>query len=306
MKLLMIGMDGVQDATFRRGWTPFIQTLIDNGSSLKLRDDIVSRGWAEIFTGRHATETGTFYERPVLDGGYRWTDKCQLNNIPGLGTSIRPLWQALNENGYRVGVMNVPTTNPAPEVNGFFVSGGGGGRTVQQSVAEEQCFPKSIKQTLDSMGYIVDERFGSLLLEKGLYDPESFFGRLDEKCRKRAECFASLSEEFNIDFGFIVFKSATVMAETLLLPELYRRGQGKPHNDSIVKAGERFFKSLDGHVRALVERFSDAEVLLVSDHSTSERTHSVNFNAFLLEAGYQKAAIGKSGLFFALKKLKRG
>ncbi|MEX0827610.1 MAG: alkaline phosphatase family protein, partial [Haliea sp.] len=305
MRLLMIGMDGVQQSTFQRGWTPYIESLIDKGSSLALKEDIVSRGWAEIFTGRHATETGTLYERPVLDGSYRWTDKCQLNGIPGLGTDIRPLWQALNERGYRVGIMNVPTTNPAPEVDGFFVSGGGGGRSVQQDVLDEQCYPRSIKKQLDDMGYIVDERLGSLLREKKLYSPKYFFGRLDEKCLKRSGCFAVLAERFDIDFGLLVYKSATVMAETLMLPELSRRDRGENFNEALIIAGENFYRQLDGHVQALIERFPGTEVLLVSDHSTSERTHSVNLNAFLVERGYQQAASGRGGLFYALKRMRR-
>lgn len=304
MRLLMIGMDGVQQSTFQRGWTPFIESLLDKGCSLDLKEDIISRGWAEIFTGRHATETGTLYERPVLDGSYRWTDKCHLNGIPGLGSEIKPIWQVLNERGYRVGIMNVPTTNPAPQVDGFFVSGGGGGRRVQQSVAEDQCHPVSLKSQLDSWGYIVDERFGSLLREKGLYEPGHLFGRLGEKCAKRTECFSKLSVQFDIDFGFIVFKSAMVMAETLLLPELARKVDGREFNKELIDAGARFFRRLDEHIKALVEQFSDAEVLLVSDHSTSERKYSVNFNALLVELGYQQKAAGRNSIFFALKKLR--
>lgn len=304
MKVMMIGMDGVQEDTFRRGWTPFLESLIDNGQPLALKEDIVSRGWVEIFTGRHGTETGALYERPELDGSYRWTDKCSLNGIPGLGEVVKPVWQVLNERGYRVGVMNVPTTNPAPKVDGFFVSGGGGGRGVQQVVTEEQCHPSSIKQTLDDMGYIVDERLGSLLDEKFLFEPTEFFGRLEEKCERRADCFEELSQQYSIDFGFIVFKSAMVMAETLILPELGRRDRGVKYNSDLVSACAKFYKKFDKIAEKLICSFNDSEVLLVSDHSTHERTHSVNYNVLLTELGYQKPSRGRKGVYYLLKKLR--
>ncbi len=304
MKVLMIGMDGVQIDTFQRGWTPFMESLVGSGQSLALEEDIMSRGWVEIFTGRHGTETGALYERPELDGSYRWTDRCSLEGIPGLGESAKPLWQALNQRGYRVGIMNVPTTNPAPPIDGFFVSGGGGGRGVQQEVGEEQCYPSCIKETLDAMGYIVDERLGSLLDEKGLYAPDSFFRRLEEKCEKRADCFLELSRTYSIDFGFIVFKSAMVMAETLIVPELSRKRRGVQHNAGLISACEHFYRRFDRIIERLVKQFSDYEVVLASDHGTDERTHDVNFNSVLDELGYQKSSLGKKGVSDGLKKLR--
>ena len=304
MKLLMIGMDGVQQATFKRGWTPFIESLISGGAALNLEEDLISRGWAEIFTGRHATETGTLYERPVLDGTYVWTDKCRLDGIPGLGAAIKPLWQVLNERGYRVGIMNVPTTNPAPQVDGFFVSGGGGGRGVQQTVAPEQCYPVEIKTTLDEMQYIVDERLGSLLREKGLFEPEGYFSQLSAMTERRTGSFIRLGKELNIDFGFLVYRSS-VMAEQVLLPELRRQERGEPVNQELLDAGAEFFRQLDSHVESLVEAFPEAEVVLVSDHSTAAREYTVNFNALLRELGYQQQPRARRGGFHLIRRLRK-
>ncbi|QIT55917.1 hypothetical protein HC341_12305 [Aquisalimonas sp. 2447] len=304
MKTLMIGMDGVQRETFKRGWTPFLESLIAHGETLDLEEDIISRGWVEIFTGRHGTETGALYERPELDGSYRWTDKCSLPGIPGLGERVKPIWQQLNKRGYRVGVMNVPTTNPAPTVDGFFVSGGGGGRGVQQVVAEEQVYPHSVKATLDAMGYIVDERLGSLLDDKALYEPEGFFQRLAQMDALRCTAFSDLSRKFDVDLGFVANRSM-VMAESFLLPELDRKQRGQIYNEELIEAGKRYYRKIDEAARKLRDEFPSSELILVSDHSTAARTHSVNFNAALKEKGYQRLAAGRSGVISALKKLRR-
>ena len=300
--MLLIGMDGVQPETFKRGWTPYLESIIEKGVSLSLKEDLVSRGWAEILTGEHATITGAMYERPILDGTYNWTDKFKLNDIPGLGSEVKPLWQVLNERGYRVGIMNVPTTNPAPKVDGFFVSGGGGGGAIDQDVVSGQCYPENIKSSLNDMGYIIDERLPSLLGEKKLYDPAGFFSRLGEMNQKRTSAFIKLSARHAIDFGFVVYKSSTVTTETLLLPELSRHQQGDANvNKDFLDAAETFYRAFDEQIRRLDQAFPGAEMVLVSDHGMAPRRWSVNPNAFLVEKGYQKRSSSRRGIFDFVK-----
>jgi len=304
MKLLMIGCDGVKAETFNRGWTPFIQSLIDKGHSLHLKEDLISRGWSEIVTGRHAVDTGALYEGPHADGSLRWGEKFRLSDVPGLGTSVKPIWQTLNENGYRVGIMNVPTTYPAPEVNGFFVSGGGGGGPITQRAAPEQCHPQSLAPWLNGMDYIVDERMPTLLAEKGLYAPDDFFSRLDLMTQKRTKAFIDLANKHSIDFGFIVYRS-TVTAETLLPPELDKLETGYRNvNHDFISAAKTFYQRLDEKIRILTEAFPRAEVLLVSDHSMDTRRYAVNSNGFLVESGYQVPSKSKQSLFGIVKSFK--
>lgn len=293
MRQIVIGMDGAQAETLLRGWTPCLASIVGHGESLPLKEDLISRGWAEIVLGKYATVTGAMYDRPVLDGSYNWTDKFNLNQIPGLGRDVRPFWQVLNERGYKTGIMNVPTTYPAPHVDGFFVSGGGGGGGVSQDVAAEQCYPSHIRSFLHDTGYILDERLESLLFVKGLYEPDLFFERLDEMNQKRTAAFMELARKQDIDLGFIVYRS-TMTAETLVLPELDREKTGKTNiNNSFLDAVKKFYRKLDEYIHKLVEAFPEAEVILVSDHGTVPRRWSVNLNAFLHETGYQKISLSR-------------
>jgi len=304
MRTLLIGMDGAQLGTFQRGWTPFIQSLIEErGTQLDLREDLISRGWAEIITGEHALETGAMYERPLMGGTHRWTDKLSLADIEVMKPDVKPIWKALNDRGYRIGIMNVPTTFPAPEVDGFFVAGGGGGGGLSQQVTPEQCYPRELATKLNDQGYILDERLPSLLGEKQLFESAEFFDRLDEMTTKRTTSFINLAQQEAVDFGFVVYRSI-VTTETLLLPELQRQSEGREANLEFIEQARRFYARLDAHIRQLVESFPNAQFLLVSDHAMAPRKWSVNFNAFLVEQGFQRASSSRRGLFHAVKSVR--
>ncbi len=304
MRALMIGMDGVQAETFKRGWTPYISSLIEKGDHLQLKEDLISRGWDEILTGQHAMTTGALYDRAALNGTHEWSTKFKVNDIPGLGTKVKPIWQVLNERGYRVGIMNVPTTSPAPAVDGFFVSGGGGGTAVMQDVAADQCHPKEIVPVLNNMGYIPDERPPSLFGEKKLYKPKDLFSRLEEMVKKRTQAFIKLSKNYNINFGFIVYRSS-VMAEIFCLPELERQLRNPKEVDrELLGAIKHFYQLLDKQVELLVESFSDTEVVLVSDHAMTVTQWHVNINTFLREQGFQKTSSGSNGIYKFVNYLK--
>ncbi len=304
MKTLMIGMDGVQAETFQRGWTPYISSLIEQGEQLLLKEDLISRGWDEILTGQHAITTGALYDRAVLNGTHEWSTKFKINDIPGLGTAVKPIWQVLNERGYRVGIMNVPTTSPAPAVDGFFVSGGGGGTAVMQEVAPEQCHPEEIVPVLNDLGYIPDERPPSLFGEKKLYQPKDLFARLEKMVEKRTQAFIKLAKDYEIDFGFLVYRSS-VMAEIFCLPDWVRHLKGiEGVNHELLDAIKHFYRHLDERVRLLVESFSDPEVVLVSDHAMTVTKWHVNINTFLREQGFQKSSSKSKSVYKFVNYLK--
>lgn len=304
MKIFMIGMDGVSFETFQRGWTPFIFSLISKGSSLELHEDLLSRGWSEIVTGKHAIDTGALYERPLMERAYGWTESYKLNDVPGLGEKIKPIWQVFNEKGWRVGIMNVPTTYPAPAVDGFFVSGGGGGGPVDQNITLEQCYPPRIKEQLAEQGYIVDERFGSLLGDKKLYEPCDFFERLKEMNSRRTIAFKKLAAQEEIDFGFLVYKSSTVGTESLIAPELDKKRCGLKYNEDMLLEAKAFYEDLDKHIQSLVESFSEAQIFLVSDHSTITQKAAVNLNYFLIEQGLQFPSVARRGIYDLVRSFK--
>lgn len=286
MKMLVIGMDGVDANDFNRGWTPFISSLLDRGQHIPLKEDLITRGWSEIILGGNARTTGAFYDRPAGEGRFEWTDSFRIVDVPGLGRDVKPIWQVLNERGSRVGIMNVPTTFPAAAVEGFFVSGGGGGGAVTQDVNPEQCYPTEVRGELQRSGYILDERLGSLLFEKQLKQPDEFFDRLSEMASRRTSAFIELAGMHSIDFGLLVYR-ATMVAETVIKPAL-SSNTSEQRGQEMEFAAESFYRNLDKNVKRLVEAFPGSEFVFVSDHGTALREYSVNFNSFLRQYEYQK------------------
>lgn len=306
MKVLLIGMDGCHEEVFKRGWTPFVSARAKSMQQLDIDTDLISRGWLEIALGVHGKDTKAVYDRPKLDGSYAWTKKFSLPDVPSLGRSVKPIWQKLNEQGITVGILNVPTTYPAPEVNGFFVSGGGGGAPVVQSPTIELCRPKEILPDLLDYGYIVDERMYELVVNNKLSSAEKILNRMAKKNERRTDSFIKLNKKFNVDFGFVVYRTASVVAESLLMGEFSRRRNSANQPDDLtVQAAEKYYRNFDAQIQRLAEAFPNAELVFVSDHGTAEVTHKINPNILLQEQGLQSKSAAKNYLKEAISVAKR-
>lgn len=288
MKVLLIGMDGCHKDVFERGWTPFISSLLEKQRHLEIYNDLLSRGWLEISLGEHAIKTKALYDKPKADGSLEWTKNFSLPDVPGIGTQVKGLWQKLNEQGYSVGIVNVPTTYPAPEVNGFFISGAGGGAPVVENATEELCYPSEILPILEENGYIVDNRLYELVVDKKLTMARKILQRLSYKNEKRTDTFIELDEKYKVDFGFIVYKTASVVAESFYNAEMCRRRNPENVSDEAVMAAlAEYYEHFDKQVERLLSLYPDTSIVFVSDHGTTQRTHDVNPNVLLREAGLQ-------------------
>lgn len=307
MKMLVIGMDGAHIDAFQRGWTPFIQSKLSVAEHLGVVEDLVNRGWFKVATGVTGGETAAMYDHPVMGGSTDWTLKFGMRDASGFGATIRPIWQVLNDAGYKVGIMNVPTMFPAPKVNGFFVCGGGGGAPVTREPTEDHCFPVSELSRLREIGYIVDERQNTLLGEERMRSAGEVFERLELKNLKRAAAFSELAIKYKIDFGFVVFKSSSVLAELLVMPEMAAsKRSGRAPDHALLKSAESYYRAFDRQIEALVKECSPDELIFVSDHGSAVPTTAFNPNAAMKRLGFQPKSSGRSvivGLVRSLKKM---
>lgn len=304
MKVLLIGMDGCHKEVFQRGWTPHISKLHETRQHLNIVNDLLSRGWLEISLGQHASVTSALYDKPKSNGSLAWKTEFSILDVPD-AENVKPLWTRLNEAGYSVGVMNVPTSFPAPHVNGFFVSGGGGGAPVTEDATEELIYPPEILPVLQEHGYIVDNRLYELVVDKQLETPAKIFKRLKLKNERRTNAFVALNKKYDVDFGFIVFKTASVLAETFLTTESVRRQNMQNAGDeSLINAIRDYYQNFDAQVTKLTDLYPDAEIIFVSDHGTTQRTHTVNPNILLQQNGFQNVTHGKSVLKGSISKFK--
>lgn len=297
MKVLLVGMDGAHIDVFKRGWTPFISSLIEKGNQLNIKNDLISRGWLEITTGEHASKTGAMYDNPKMNGTHDWNLKFSINDIPGLGTDIKPIWQRLNEHGFKVGVMNLPTVFPAPKIDGFFVSGGGGGAPVVEKAIAELCYPEEILEILTKNDYIVDERTVQLVVDKKLDTPDLMMSELAKKNSIRTKSFVELANKYKIDFGFVIYKTSSVTAETIVAPEWKKvLNKDSSVDDETISALKSYYQKFDNEIKKLKEAFPETEIIFTADHGTIARTHSINLNVFLQNKQFQQPANASNNL----------
>lgn len=285
LRLLVIGIDGADRRVIEGMPMPFLQSLLKDGTHYPAKVDLWSRGWAEIFTGKHGIDTGAFYNRPTCSGTYDFTQHFNLDSLKG-NAAVRPIWNDLNDKGFRVGVMNIPTTLPAPAVDGFFVSGVGGGsdKSGSPTIPPEACYPTTVKETLEGMGYVLDIRRGA----SGISDLENFFQRIQNMEEKRTASFIRLSREYEIDFGFVGYMGLSRVCYLLMADILDLIGKSNRIDNEKDRQILDFFSHNDRIIRELVQELSPDGVLLVSDHGMAPYTHQVNLNAFLVEGGWQK------------------
>lgn len=297
MKLLVVGIDGGDSAILNAFDMPFTQHWLQASAAFHVTQHPFERGWASMLTGRPATDTRGLFLKPTMTAEPRLTIKYTLDEMLE-NPSVEPLWQMANRAGRRVGFMNVPTTYPAPVVDGFFVSGAGGGLNKVEGIPESMCHPGEAGEILAQQGYIVDYRFGT--------DPERsldrLFHRLTNMMERRIKAFLALCERFRVDFGFIVLRAPTViqylgMAE---IAPILLGGQAPTERWRPLLSA--FYSRLDALLRELYQQLAPQHHILTSDHGTVPYLQRGNMDAFLIDTGYMARRVR---LRSSLRRLRR-
>ena len=303
MRLLIIGIDGADARIFRGFQMPVVTECMATGQVVPVVEDLWSRGWAEILTGQHGVETGAFYEKPALDGTHEFTQSFGRKDLDALPES-EPLWELIGSRGLKAGFMNLPTTMPAPKVDGFLVAGAGGGLgDVGGCIPEPACHPPEISGLLERLGYVMDFRF--------MYNPiteiDELFDRLFNMLEKRTDAFLELSKRHRIDVGFIAFMATTRIQylaqseiETLLQADpVMAEGTDAPFRNGL----RRLYRMLDIQVGRLLEALQPERWLVVGDHGAAPYTHRGNLDDFLQKIGFQQVSQAKASAGRALRRV---
>lgn len=283
MKILVIGIDGGDERIFRAMPMPALHHLLEQNVQLKIEEDLWSRGWVEIVSGVHGWESGGFYQKPVLGVPGASTQKFSAADYAA-NPHIEPLWSKLTGVGHTVGFMNVPGMYPAPKVKGFVVSGGGGGASTSGAarIPVDACYPKKIRELLETSGYILDTR----LIASGIRDISALINRLTEMTEKRTQAFLNLSKQYKPDMGFVVYRSVCVV-QYLAMSEIEAliKNNGTPETATHEKI-ITFYEAIDKHIEKLMSALQPEHVVLLADHGQSPLLYRVNLNAWLQENGF--------------------
>ena len=277
-ELTVIGLDAatfdVIDPLVQAGDLPNLARLLEGGARGSLRSTthpLTPLAWTTMVTGVNAGQHGIWDFTERDESGYG------MRIVNGSRTRAPAVWSRLSASGRRVGIINVPFTWPAREVNGFAIAG-------MDAAAREDGMtsPRDLIAELQ-------RHFGRLLLDHSF--PLDNRGRLDlelvrKACAQKVEIVDWLVSRFAPELLFVVFMAADHIHH-LAWPEWEERGR-----DSTVA---EVYRILDSALGTMLERLGhDPSVLVVSDHGGGSLEGVVNLNAWLAGQGYLHYANGHS------------
>lgn len=264
MKVLVIGLDG---ATFdllgpwiEAGELPNLQRLMQRGAWGKLRTTlppISSSSWSSFVTGVNPGKHG------LVDFVYPGADGYKVTMINATSRRTRALWNWLNDAGYKVGLLGIPTTYPPEAVDGFMISG-----FLSPGPDSEWAYPPALKQELlAELGKFLlapNERYRST------QKLDRFLDDLTASVENRTQAALYLMHNKPWDlFAIVYWDTDMVQHETWRLLD-----PGHPRHDPAEAAAHQekildFHRKVDADVgRLLAEANADGDTLVVvmSDH----------------------------------------
>jgi predicted AlkP superfamily phosphohydrolase/phosphomutase len=249
----------------------------------------LSRGWAEILTGKVGWDTRAYYMSPCLDGSHRFSESFHLSDLLS-NPDVNLLWKTVGDRGYKVGIMNAPTTTPAAKLNGFLIGSAGGGLGEVKGYPNELFYPKSILDTLKNNEYIVDTR----LLISGIKDIKTLFNRVNEMEARRTNTFIELCKQQGTDFGFIVNTGIRTI-QYLAMSEIESLIDASENNNKLSdhlltfnNLLEDLYRKLDHNIEQLIHELKPDHIIITADHGQSPFKYKANINVFLEQHGWLK------------------
>jgi len=292
-RVLMLGLDGatysVLEPAFEAGHMPHFKSLMDRSAQGILTSTVppyTPPGWTSIFTGQNPGRHGIF--------GFTLGNVQRPGGLVRLDRVASPaIWNAVNAQGSRMGVFNVPMTFPPPAVDGFAVSGmltpEGGGDT-----PGNYTYPASLAEQIKNEigGYQIDIEVD--------YDQDwkstDIIERLSRNlAAKRSALHLLLDKEPDLPILFSVLE-----APDRLMHVHYKyidpscEHFHRPEAEAIRTRAWAFFDEMDHMIADMLSwAGTDAYVLTMSDHGFGPKDKSVNVNVALREWGL--LAVGGAG-----------
>jgi predicted AlkP superfamily phosphohydrolase/phosphomutase len=264
MKALVIGLDGVTfdllGPWIEAGELPHLQSLMQQGAWGRLRTTlppISSSSWSSFVTGVNPGKHG------VVDFVYPSTDSYKVAMINATSRRTRALWNWLNDAGYKVGLLGIPTTYPTEPVDGFMISG-----FLAPGPDSEWAYPPELKQELlHKLGEFQlspDERYRSTpRLDRFLDDLTA-----SVENRTQAALYLMHNKPWDL-FAVVYWDTDMIQHETWRLLD-----PSHPRHDPVEAAAHRdkilgFHRKVDadvGRLLAAAGADDDTLVVVMSDH----------------------------------------
>ncbi|MFO7792724.1 MAG: alkaline phosphatase family protein [Thermoplasmatota archaeon] len=262
---VIIGLDGVPydliKALANKGDIPNISSLIKEGYFSKMRaaiPEVSNVNWSSIVTGKNPGEHGIFGFTELIPGTYSvsFPDRRALKTDP--------FWTDGNN---RYVILNVPAMYPAPEIDGYFISG------FVSPELKRAVTPSSELKNLEEINYRVD-----VDSEKAHKSKSLFLDELFETLEIREKAYRHYWEK-DWDYFMLVF-TGTDRLEHFLLDAYH--DEEHEHHDRFIQ----YFKEIDRIIGDIVDKMNEEDrLMMLSDHGMELIEQNVNVNKVLEDNG---------------------
>ena len=198
--------------------------------------------------------------------------------VPTNGADVcgRTLWHILSDAGLIAGVVNMPMTYPAEQINGFVITG-----IPYPGKSPQVCHPAGLLDELREHGW--DLALNASDDQSGSY--ADYYAGLVRLTRTRAEATAWLLRQYGPDFLAVHFLETDQAQHRFWQfmegePRYHPTG---PHTDAIL----RLFQETEQAMAQIIEAAGqEVTICVMSDHGFGPTRHQVWLNNWLVQKGY--------------------
>lgn len=268
-KTVVLGLDGAHfeliQPWLNDGKLPNIQSAIESGVSSDLESvlpPVTSPNWKAYATGKNPGKLGIFWWENID------IEERRVHYPSDRKNAHQEFWEIIGQKG-GAGVIGVPTTYPPKSVNGFFVSG------APDADGTGYTSPSSLEVKLEQdFDYSVTKRNRISVNRKAAVD------EILDLIDSRFTVGRALAEEHDISF---------LQMTTFYLNSLHHF----LWDDDATLQG---WQIVDKHVGELLD--TNTNVVLMSDHGSTEITTVFNVNTWLERRGYLSLDAGISDYLY--------
>lgn len=260
--VLLIGIDAGDfrtiDPLIEKGAMPTVESLLEQGYDATLESSIppwTPTAWTSMTSGKNPGKHGVF--------DFKTPDGDRLVDAHDVRTNR--IWDYLTEAGSRSIVVNVPVTDPAPEIDGIVIPG-----FLGREVDRVEAHPDGVVDELhDAIGEYRVYPDGSL-------EGEALCAEYVRSMRTRRDAIEYLCTAYEWDFAMVEFQATDLVFHEL--PE-----------DRYI---ERVYRKLDEFVGDVIDAVEADTVLLASDHGMGAMSEwDVRINTWLKRRGFLETSV---------------
>ncbi len=277
---LVIGLDGATWKLLRpwmeAGDLPHLKSLVDSGVSGDLTSVVPflsPPAWTSAVTGVNPGKHGIF------DFLKRLPNEMTFVNETSRSRRVPAIWQLLSDAKIKVGVINVPASDPPDAVNGFMISG------MPHTGITGYTYPPELEAQLT--GYRIDRM--DLSIEDGTED--RLLEDIMATMRSRAENVNRLLDTEEWDMAWVVFTSTDRIQHFFwqyMDPQWPKYDEEKASRYGT--AIHDLWVELDGHLGTILEtarrrKGADLPIVVLSDHGFGGVHREFRMQSFLRNPG---------------------